>query len=188
MGRSSEPDSMVSALKPRLGQLQSIMSEHRHGQRGKRAPRSMKLAQKRVSCSSKAKLPNGDNLNHRLENRSSIEVALVKQGSMKFPFHYSLHIYVASFPLTCTLDLFYIFLDKRKLLHMPFFHGDRELQDQLVVQCLCLCHSYWFLKLSCGQIASQPTKTMIHLRTNINCPMSSLIMFPWVQGLHFSWE
>ena len=78
------------------------------------------LAPKRVSCSSKAKLPNGDNLNHRLEKRSSIEVALAKQGSMKFPFHYSLHIYVASFPLTSTLDLFSIFLDK-KLLHMPFF-------------------------------------------------------------------
>jgi hypothetical protein len=134
------------------------------------------------------KLPEGGSLNRRREMCSSIEVAHAKQGCTKFPFHYSLHIYVASFPLTSALDLFSVFLDKRKLLHIPLFHGDQELQDQLVVQCLCLCHSYWFLKLSRGQIASHPTKTMIHLRKNITCPLSSSIIFPWVQGLDFSLE
>ena len=34
---------------------------------------------------------------------------------------------------------------------------------------VCVCHSYWFLKLSSGQIAAQPTKILIHMGTNINC-------------------
>jgi hypothetical protein len=44
----------------------------------------------------------GGSLNRRREMRSSIKVAHAKQGSIKFLFHYSLHIYVASFPPTST--------------------------------------------------------------------------------------
>ena len=42
-------------------------------------------------------------------------------------------------------------------------HGDIKLQDPLVLQCLCACHSYWFLKLTSGQMATQSTKIMVHL-------------------------
>ena len=117
-------------------------------------------------------------LNRRREMRSSIEVARAKLGSTKFPFHYSLHIYVASFPLTSTLDLFSIFLDKKNDLHnlfLPWGPGaPRSLGGAMFS--LCVCHSYWFLKLSSGQIAAQPTKIMIHLVMNINY-LSYLITF-----------
>ena len=51
-------------------------------------------------------------------------------------------------------------------------HGDIKLQDPLVLQCLCACHSYWFLKLTSGQMAAQSTKIMVHLALNITYLLS----------------
>jgi hypothetical protein len=53
-----------------------------------------------------------------------------------------------------------------------FCHGDFKLQDPLVLQCLCACHSYWFVKLKSGQMAAQSTKIMVHLAMNITFLLS----------------
>ena len=48
---------------------------------------------------------------------------------------------------------------------------DQELQDPLWCN-VCVCHSYWFFKLSSDQMAARPTKIMVQLGININCLLS----------------